>query len=279
VQGVGFRPAVYRLACRLGLVGFVYNNTKGVTTELQGEKQKIAEFLARLRCEPDKPPLAEINSCKVTDIAIIETDNKFTIKKSESEGTALSQVTADIATCSDCLTEMSDKENFRYSYPFINCTNCGPRYSIVKSIPYDRPNTTMSVFKMCDRCACEYTDVANRRFHAQPVACAACGPKIRLTDSKGKTIETESGKVIAEAARLLRAGKIVAIKGIGGFHIAVDALNDKAVKRLRQRKRRDHKPFAMMAESIEKIMEYAVVSESEVLKARLSYCQRRKICR
>jgi len=262
VQGVGFRPGVYRIALSLGLSGVVYNDTKGVTIELQGKEEKIAEFLERLQSDADKPPLAEIKSCDTLDIPVIEAESKFTIQTSDSEGTPLSQVTADIAACRDCLAEMADKKDFRYGYPFINCTNCGPRYSIVKNIPYDRPNTTMSVFKMCDRCAAQYTEVSDRRFHAQPVACGQCGPKIRLTDSKGKTIETQTDKVIAETVHLLSAGKIVAIKGIGGFHLAVDALNDKTVERLRERKKRDHKPFAMMADSIEKIKKYAIVSES-----------------
>ncbi|HUU15527.1 MAG TPA: carbamoyltransferase HypF [Sedimentisphaerales bacterium] len=269
VQGVGFRPAVYRIAHGLGLSGVVYNDTKGVTIELQGKEEKIAEFLVRLRSDADKPPLAEIKSCNTVDIPLIKGESQFIIRTSDSQGPPLSQVTADIATCRDCLAEMADKEDFRYGYPFINCTNCGPRYSIVKNIPYDRPNTTMSVFKMCDKCAAQYTEVTDRRFHAQPVACGKCGPKIRLTDSKGKTIETQTEKVIAETAHLLSAGKIVAIKGIGGFHLAVDALNNKAVERLRERKKRDHKPFAMMADSIEKIKKYAVVSESaeQVLKS------------
>jgi len=251
---------VYRLACQLGLSGFVYNDTKGVTIELQGEEEKIAEFLVLLQSE-DRPPLAEIKSCKAVNIAIIDGEDNFIIKTSDSEGAALSQVTADIATCADCLAEMAEKEDFRYGYPFINCTNCGPRYSIVKTIPYDRPNTTMSAFAMCDKCAAQYTDVANRRFHAQPVACGVCGPKIWLMETEGKTIKTKTDEVIAETASLLRAGKIVAIKGIGGFHLAADALNNKAVARLRERKRRDHKPFAMMAETIERIKQYAVVSE------------------
>jgi len=260
VQGVGFRPAVYRIARALSLSGFIYNDTKGVTIELQGQEEKIDEFLSHLQTD-DKPPLAEIKSCKTVDIPAIHDEDKFIIETSDAEGTALSQVTADIATCQDCLAELTDKENFRYGYPFINCTNCGPRYSIIKTIPYDRPNTTMSVFKMCDKCATQYTDVSDRRFHAQPVACGTCGPKIRLTDSKGKTIKTGTDNTIVETASLLRAGKIVAIKGIGGFHLAVDALNDEAVQRLRQRKRRDHKPFAMMTDSIEEIKEHAEVSE------------------
>ncbi|HIJ54120.1 MAG TPA: carbamoyltransferase HypF [Planctomycetes bacterium] len=260
VQGVGFRPAVYRLACRLGLSGVVYNDTKGVTIELQGKEEKIDEFLVRLQSEADKPPLAEIKSCNTVDIDVIEAEDKFIIETSDSQGSAISQVTADIATCRDCLSEMTEKEDFRYGYPFINCTNCGPRYSIVKTIPYDRPNTTMSEFVMCDRCASQYTNVTDRRFHAQPVACGGCGPKMWLTDSKGKTIKTQTDKAIAETASLLRAGKVVAIKGIGGFHLAVDALNNEAVKRLRERKKRDHKPFAMMAGSIETIKKHAIVS-------------------
>lgn len=268
VQGVGFRPAVYKIVSQIGLTGFVYNDTKGVTLELQGEKEKISEFLERLQ-DMDKPPLAEIKSYKVADIATVEGEEKFIIKASESEGTALSQVTADMAVCEDCLAEMTDKENFRYRYPFINCTNCGPRYSIVKTIPYDRCNTTMSVFEMCNKCAAQYKDVRDRRFHAQPVACPSCGPKIWLTNAEGKTIETEIDKVLAETARLLSNGKIVAIKGVGGFHLSVDALNDKAVRRLRERKKRDYKPFAMMAASIQRIKEYAIVSESaeRVLKS------------
>ena len=262
VQGVGFRPAVYRIARSLGLTGKVYNDTKGVTVELQGNEEAIPKFLARLQSGSDKPPLAQIQSCRTVDIPLVEEENNFVIETSDSHGAPLSQVTADMATCRDCLMEMADRKNFRYGYPFINCTNCGPRYSIVRTIPYDRPNTTMSVFEMCDKCAAQYTNVADRRFHAQPVACAACGPKIRLTDNSGQTIETQTENVIAEAANLLLAGKIVAIKGIGGFHLAVDALNNRAVQRLRERKKRDHKPFALMADSIEKIKEYAIVNES-----------------
>ena len=282
MQGVGFRPAVYRIARSLGLSGVVYNDTKGVTIELQGEQEKIAEFLVRLRSGPDKPPLAEIESCRITDIPLVEAEDEFVIRpapassdasrgggSSDSQGSPLSQVTADIAACPDCLGEMADKEDFRHGYPFINCTNCGPRYSIVRTIPYDRPNTTMSVFEMCDRCAAQYMDVTDRRFHAQPVACAACGPKVRLTDNAGKTLATQTEAVIAEAVRLLLAGGIVAVKGIGGFHLAADALNETAVQRLRERKKRDHKPFAMMADSLEKIKKYAIVSEpaERVLKS------------
>ena len=262
MQGVGFRPAVYRIARSLGLSGFVFNDTKGVTIELQGEDGKVAELLSRLQSASDKPPLSQIDSCEVQEIPVVSGKNEFTIKASDSFGSALSQVTADIATCRQCLDEMKDKNDFRNAYPFINCTNCGPRYSIVKTIPYDRPNTTMSVFEMCEQCGAQYTDVTDRRFHAQPVACPACGPQIYLTDKNGTTIEKESSAAIEQTARLLKAGKVVAIKGIGGYHLAVDALNEDAVKRLRQRKRRDHKPFALMAESISTISKYVQVDES-----------------
>jgi len=261
VQGVGFRPAVYRLARRLGLTGSVYNDTQGVMLELQGDGQTIDKLLEMLKLQPDKPPLAEIRSYERTPIDVVEGEQEFVIARSNAAGTALSQVTADIATCPDCLAELAEKGDFRYRYPFINCTNCGPRYSIVRTIPYDRPNTTMAVFPMCGRCAEQYRDVADRRFHAQPVACPACGPSITLTDTTGQVMHAGTDEVVTEAARLLRAGRILAIKGIGGFHLAVDALNNEAVLRLRERKRRDHKPFALMCDSVEKMRRYALVDE------------------
>ncbi len=267
-QGVGFRPAVYRLATQLNLTGFVYNDTKGVTIELQGEETKIAEFIKRLN-GPDAPPLADITSCFAAEISIVENEKEFTIKQSDAGGTPISRVTADIATCADCLRELFDKNDFRYRYPFINCTNCGPRYSIIRTIPYDRPNTTMSAFAMCEKCASQYHDVSNRRFHAQPVACPQCGPKIWLADSKSNKIESDCDKTITQTAQLLKEGKILAIKGIGGFHLAVDAFNNEAVKQLRERKKREHKPFAMMADSIETIKQHAAVSKQaeELLKS------------
>jgi hydrogenase maturation protein HypF len=267
VQGVGFRPAVYRLAKELDLTGLVYNDSIGVTIELQGQQEKINQFIEQLHYK--KPQLARIKNLTTTDISVIEKENQFLITKSRTMANSSSEVTADIALCQNCLSEMNDPADFRYRYPFINCTNCGPRYSIVKTIPYDRCNTTMSVFKMCRRCAAQYSDISDRRFHAQPVACAKCGPKISLTDSKGKIIESDSNEAIEKIAQLLRAGKIVAIKGVGGFHLAVDALNEKAVEKLRQRKKREHKPFALMTDSIEKIKKYATVSgEAEkVLKS------------
>jgi len=261
VQGIGFRPAIYRLAKGLALAGFVYNDTKGVTIEVQGVERQIAEFTGRLRRSEGLPVLADIKSLKVADVEPIEGETSFVIQKSDSAGTALSQVTADIATCNDCLGEMRDRNNFRYRYSFINCTNCGPRYSIIKTIPYDRPNTTMSVFRMCDKCAAQYKDAGDRRFHAQPVACPACGPKIYLCDNRGTTLETDSDKAIAQTAKMLQAGKIVAIKGVGGFHLAVNALDNGAVLRLRERKKREAKPFAMMTDSVEKMRRYVLVDD------------------
>ncbi len=261
MQGVGFRPAVHRLATLLELSGFVLNDTRGVTIELQGEEQRIEEFLRRLTTS-DRPPLAEIKSHEVLEVPVSEGEKGFAIRESRAEGAVLSEVSADVAICADCLRELGDEGDFRYRYPFINCTNCGPRYSIVKTIPYDRPNTTMSVFEMCAACAAQYHDVADRRFHAQPVACPRCGPRVWLADRTGKPLLTNNDEAIAETARLLQAGRVVAIKGVGGFHLACDALNNDAVLRLRQRKGRDYKPFAMMAASVEVVRKYAIVDHA-----------------
>lgn len=262
IQGVGFRPFVYRLAVRAGVTGWVCNDTRGVTIEIQGGPAAIAEFNRTLKDNSALPPAAQISRQKSVQIEPIADEKGFIIAASDRAGEAASEVTADIATCGDCLREMNDPSDLRYRYPFINCTNCGPRYSIIKQVPYDRPNTTMAEFQMCARCAAQYGDVTDRRFHAQPVACAVCGPKIYLTNSNGDLIESDSDIVITRACKLILDGKIVAIKGIGGFHLAVDALNERAVRRLRQRKRRDHKPFAMMARSVEKIEKYAVVDDA-----------------
>jgi len=261
VQGVGFRPAVYRLAQELELSGFIYNDTRGVTLELQGKQERIDSFLEKLNGD-DKPPLAELNNIDRKAIDLIEKEKGFVIKESKAEGQPVSQVSVDTATCADCARELRDKSDFRYRYPFINCTNCGPRYTIVKTIPYDRCNTTMGIFKMCDKCYSQYKDITDRRFHAQPVACSTCGPKVELVDNRGNLIEGESDEAIKQTALLLKDGKILGIKGVGGFHLAVDAKNEQAVRRLRKRKRRDHKPFAMMAGSIEEISNYAEVSKA-----------------
>jgi hydrogenase maturation protein HypF len=254
---------VYRLAAQAALSGQVRNDTKGVTIEVQGEKQAVERLIGQLqdRSRQDYPALLDIFSITAESLDVIEGQQGFHIIQSDAAGQAITQVTPDCATCSACLKELNDPTDFRYRYPFINCTHCGPRYSIVQTIPYDRPNTTMAAFAMCGRCRSQYTDVQDRRFHAQPVACPACGPKIRLTDKYGSTLETDSDKTIARCVRVLREGGIAAIKGIGGYHLAADALNESAVKELRKRKHRDAKPFAMMAASIETIARYAVVDE------------------
>ena len=262
VQGVGMRPYVYRLAAEFSLTGFVLNDTRGVTVEVQGTPEKLAQFAEKLQSPVHKPPLLQIASCQIIEITELVGETKFVIRHSEAMGEAVSHVTADAATCRDCLRELFDPKDFRYHYPFINCTNCGPRYSIVKTIPYDRPHTTMSVFPMCEKCAVQYKDVADRRFHAQPVACATCGPNVTLVNNHGGVVEGDSNKAINLTAQLLLAGKIVAIKGIGGFHLSCDAINEEAVSLLRSRKRREHKPFAMMAATIEKIQEYGEVDET-----------------
>ncbi|MDD5011342.1 MAG: carbamoyltransferase HypF [Phycisphaerae bacterium] len=268
VQGIGFRPFIYTLAAELNLTGFVYNYTQGVIIEMQGEKDNIEKFIVRLKNAPKEKPLLKITALDLADIEPTAGEKTFEIRQSESDGIISAEVAADITVCEDCLAEMFDKNDFRYRYPFINCTNCGPRYSIIKSIPYDRPNTTMSVFPMCDKCSQQYENVEDRRFHAQPVACPVCGPKIKLCSSKGGEIENNSDKVISKTVQLLQEGKIVAIKGLGGFHLACDAENNDAVKNLRQRKLRDANPFAMMAADLEKIRQFAIVDKKaeEILR-------------
>ena len=258
VQGVGFRPAMVRWAQQCGCSGKVWNDTWGVVLEIQGVTAAIDAFLSGLQGE-GCPPMARIQQIQQQDVPVAEGEGDFLIETSDATGTALAQVTADLALCPDCLQEMRDAGDFRYQYPFINCTHCGPRYSIVKTVPYDRPNTTMSVFAMCQRCAEQYGEVTDRRFHAQPVACPTCGPHAWLTDAQGQVLHDESAAAIAAAAQLLHQGKIVAIKGVGGFHLAVDATQEDAVLRLRQRKRRDAKPFAVMAASLEVIRRQAQV--------------------
>jgi hydrogenase maturation protein HypF len=262
VQGIGFRPFVYRLAKELKLTGFVYNYTQGVIIEIQGGRENTEKFIERLKQGGKEIPLLKIISIDVADTEAIGDEKSFEIRQSERGGTVSAEVTADIAVCKDCLGELFDKSDFRYRYPFINCTNCGPRYSIIKSIPYDRPNTTMSDFAMCRNCTEQYKNVEDRRFHAQPVACPACGPKIKLCDNKGREIESDSDKAVSETVRLLLAGKIAAIKGLGGFHLACDGENNEAVKMLRLRKMRDYKPFAMMAADADKIRQFAYVDKT-----------------
>ncbi len=257
VQGVGFRPFVYRLAAGLGLTGRVSNDARGVLIEVQGHRNAVDDFARRLGSE--LPPLAEIASCDRREIELRAGESDFRIVPSSESGLAEAQVTVDTATCAECLKELFDPADKRYRYPFINCTNCGPRYTIVGGIPYDRPNTTMAAFPMCDFCKSQYDDPADRRFHAQPVACPDCGPQVWLSDNRGRQMQAESP--FATAAEILRDGKILAIKGLGGFHLACRGDEEQAVARLRRRKRRDAKPFALMVADLAGARRLCRVSE------------------
>ena len=249
VQGVGFRPFVYRLATEMGLPGWVLNSSDGVFIEVEGSKARLDEFIIRLQKE--SPPHAFIQSLEFSHLDPVGY-KIFEIKRSDSTGEKTALVMPDIATCTDCLKEIFDPANRRYLYPFTNCTNCGPRFSIIKTLPYDRVNTSMSVFQMCPECQAEYEDPSDRRFHAQPNACPVCGPKLELWDADGVKI-AEAHEAMISAVNAIREGKIVAIKGLGGFHLVADARNETAVKLLRERKHREEKPFALMFPSLESI--------------------------
>ncbi|MFW5798213.1 MAG: carbamoyltransferase HypF, partial [Planctomycetota bacterium] len=244
VQGVGFRPFVYGLATRLGLVGDVRNDTRGVLIRVFGPTSIIDNFIDQLQSDP--PPLAEIDDLAMEDLPAEDHDG-FVIVESQTDSRPTVGVTPDAATCDDCLRELLDEQDRRYRYPFINCTHCGPRYSIIEQVPYDRPNTTMRDFGMCDRCRAEYTDPGDRRYHAQPVCCPACGPRLAWLDESGRAVE---GDPLVLATEALQAGRVVAIKGLGGFHLACDATRPEAVARLRRRKLREEKPLAVMVRDI-----------------------------
>ncbi|MEW6594101.1 MAG: carbamoyltransferase HypF [Thermodesulfobacteriota bacterium] len=259
VQGVGFRPFVHRQAIAHGMIGQVVNTGQGVVIEAQGRESALADFVAALRHEA--PDAAMIHELIVTPVPLIA-ESGFVIAHSRVEGTPSAGIPADLALCADCQRELFDPADRRHRYPFINCTNCGPRYTITRAIPYDRPQTSMAGFAMCDRCRAEYDDSANRRFHAQPNACPACGPHLWLTDGQGRQV-AECETAIAMTAGQLRAGAIVAIKGIGGFHLAVDAANDAAVTRLRQRKGREEKPLAIMARDLARARQLCLLTSAE----------------
>jgi len=247
VQGVGFRPFVYRLASELGLKGWVINDSRGVFIEAEGEAAHVNAFVVRLQDE--KPPLAIINALEVKWLEPRGFEH-FEIRHSDDSGGKTVLVLPDIATCADCLNEVFDPGDRRYRYPFTNCTNCGPRFSIIQALPYDRPNTTMSRFIMCAACQTEYENPLDRRFHAQPNACPVCGPSLALWDREGKTLSHSSDEALRQTAQALREGKIVAVKGLGGFHLMCDARNADAVALLRERKPRRDKPFALMARDL-----------------------------
>ncbi len=258
VQGVGFRPFVYKIATRLGLGGHVANTPEGVDIEIEGSPGSIQSFYKAL--VEESPPLAHIASVHWEEIPP-KRDTRFHILKSNSRGERTTLISPDVSVCEDCLREMRDPADRRYRYPFINCTNCGPRYTIIIDIPYDRAATTMKKFLMCQDCQEEYHDPSNRRFHAQPNACWECGPRVTLHDSRGRLIPAEDP--ISEAGQLLAQGYILAVKGLGGFHLAVDARNHKAVVRLRRRKHREEKPLAVMVQDMDKAKGLAHVDEAE----------------
>jgi hydrogenase maturation protein HypF len=258
VQGVGFRPHVYRLASALGLGGYVLNDERGVLLEAEGDDMSVARFVARVRDEA--PPLAQIERV-VSEEVELRGDASFHILASGREREPLALVTPDAATCPDCLAELFDPTDRRYRYPFVNCTDCGPRFTIVRGVPYDRPLTTMAGFAMCARCQAEYDDPADRRFHAQPNACPECGPTVRLGDAVGD-------EALHAAAAALRDGLVVAIKGVGGYHLACRADDERAVATLRARKHREEKPFALMARDLaaaRKLVELGPAEEALLL--------------
>ena len=261
VQGVGFRPFVYSLATRLGLGGFVGNDVDGVFAEVEGDPGAVSEFLRAV--SRDAPPLARVERVTAAPLAVSGTTS-FQIVASEPAGRRRALIAADSATCADCLRELADPADPRFRYPFINCTNCGPRFTIVRGVPYDRPLTTMSAFPMCERCAAEYHDPASRRFHAQPVCCPACGPRLALLDDAGKPLPGPAASAVLDAAAaLLRGGAVVAVKGLGGYHLAADAACEEAVAALRSRKHREDKPFAVMAADLAAARRLGQVSDAE----------------
>ncbi|MBL6601104.1 MAG: carbamoyltransferase HypF [Alphaproteobacteria bacterium] len=261
VQGVGFRPTVWRLAREHGLVGKVLNDSAGVLITTTGDQERIADFLQEL--ESDPPPLSRIEALEVQRLARIVDFPDFAIADSLGGGTR-TNVAPDAALCAACRDEVLGPGERRYRYPFANCTHCGPRFSIVANIPYDRANTSMADFPMCADCAREYEDPADRRFHAQPIACADCGPRVWLKPLEASTPPAAfDAAPIDETVRLLREGAVVAIRGLGGFHLACDAANAQAVDRLRARKRRFGKPFALMARDVEMVRRFCSVSELE----------------
>ncbi len=259
IQGVGMRPFVYNLANSLNLKGFVQNTIDGLNIEVEGEEENLKIFIERLKKE--KPAISYIFRFEYWEVEI-KGYNSFEIIKSKEKGDIQTYILPDLATCKFCLEDIFDEKNRRYRYPFTNCTLCGPRFSIIQKLPYDRKNTTMKEFKMCKKCQEEYDNPSDRRFHAQPNACPECGPRLFFYSKTGELI-FEGEEALQETENLIKKGKIVGIKGLGGFHIVCDAKNDKAVALLRERKGRQEKPFALMYPSVEKIKEDCFLSEKE----------------
>ena len=288
VQGVGFRPFVFKLARSLGLTGYVFNSSSGVTIEIEGGDAEVEEFLKTLKADP--PQLAEITQIAVSDMET-RGDADFSILGSREEAGEFALVSPDAGTCNACWSDFGDPANRRYGYPFTNCTHCGPRYTIIRDIPYDRATTTMSSFTMCAACQAEYEDPEDRRFHAQPNACAVCGPSLLLVKSVASEWmaaatpdvatraslgncwfqDRDSLPILRQSRALLLEGKILAVKGLGGFLLACDATNEIAVSELRRRKRRPHKPFALMVRDLaaaRRLCELSAQDEASLLSPR-----------
>jgi hydrogenase maturation protein HypF len=246
VQGLGFRPFVYRLASELSLAGWVGNSPQGVLIEVEGPPGILDEFLRRL--DQEKPPHAFFQNLEPLFLDPAGYCG-FEIRESNGTGTRTAVLLPDIATCPKCLSEIFNSQDRRHLYPFTNCTHCGPRFSIIEALPYDRANTSMQRFEMCPACQCEYREPSNRRFHAQPNACPECGPHLEEWDARGRR-RTVYHEALLSAADTIRKGEIVAVKGVGGFHLMVDARNEEAVRRLRRLKHREEKPFALLYPSI-----------------------------
>jgi len=259
VQGVGFRPFIYRLPVEHGLVGWVRNRHDGVVVEVEGPPDSLERFLADV--EKKRPPRAEVAEITAEEIPA-GGERDFRILLSDKEGAKSVRIPPDIATCPDCLRELFDPGDRRFRYPFINCTNCGPRLTIIQDVPYDRANTSMACFPLCPRCRSEYENPADRRFHAEPNACPDCGPRLELLDGGGNRLN--AADPLGRAVEALRCGWVLALKGLGGFHLAVDATNDEAVRRLRARKFREEKPLALMVRDLETAARVAELGEEEV---------------
>ncbi len=269
VQGVGFRPFVYRLAKKYALTGWVLNSSRGLEIWVEGRPAEVEGFCAELLHNP--PPLARVLNQVISDEAV-QGYPEFVIRHSEALDGKAVIIPPDVATCADCSREIRDPKDRRYAYPFTNCTNCGPRYTIIQDVPYDRRNTTMQKFPMCPQCQAEYDDPANRRFHAQPNACPSCGPSLQLLDREGRDLTPALSPaealpdyqvILQEARHILKNGYILAVKGLGGFHLACNAQNPEAVRQLRRRKRRDYKPFAVMARDLAVARKYCWISSAE----------------
>lgn len=258
VQGVGFRPFIYSIAIQNNLSGWVRNSSKGVEIEIMGDSLGIDNFISSIRNTP--PPLSRIDTILIDEIAP-NSFTTFTILDSESQVGEFLPISPDYSICDDCLRELFDPKDRRFRYPFINCTNCGPRFTIIKDIPYDRPKTTMASFRLCPECNSEYKDPLDRRYHAQPVACPTCGPNVSLIIKNDLVATGEDA--IKSAQNMVQSGKILAIKGLGGYHLACDAANHLAVDQLRRRKKRSDKPFALMANSVDVISTYCALSAEE----------------